>query len=75
MTERWKIALAQAIAQILGLGAMDRSGVVRLLRDGGGISEEQANEVIAYGLAHALLAVHPTDATQLHGTPKSPQRR
>jgi hypothetical protein len=49
---------------------MARSEVVDFLRNGAGMTEARANEVIAYGLAHSLLVEDPSDATRLLGTPK-----
>lgn len=66
--------LAHALAQVLALGAMARSEVVDFLRNGSGITEQRANEVIIYALAHSLLVEDPTDATRLVGTPRSSSR-
>ena len=74
MLDLWMVTLAHAVAQILGLSAMARLDVVKVLQNGTGMTEEQANEVIAYGLAHSLLVEDPTDATRLLGTPKPGQR-
>lgn len=75
MLHTWTVALAHAVAQILGLRSMARPEVVRFLQLGSGMTEEQADEVIAYGLANSLLVEDPTDATRLQGTPKSSMRR
>lgn len=68
------IVLAQALAQILALSAMARSEVVKLLQDGTGMTDEQANEVITYGLTHSLLVEEPAETAGLRGTSKSARR-
>jgi hypothetical protein len=68
------VTLAHAVAQILWLSPMARSEVVDFLRSGAGVTEEHANEVIAYGLAHSLLVEDPTGTTRLRGTPKLSKR-
>lgn len=62
--------LAHAVAQILGLSSMARLEVIKFLRNGTGITEVEANEVIAYALVHSLLVEDPADATQLQGAPR-----
>lgn len=54
---------------------MERAEVVLHLRNGCDLSEEQANEVIAYGLAHAFLVEDPRNPTQLQGAPRSSRPR
>lgn len=68
------MTIAHAVANVIGQCPMARSEVVVFLRNGTGMTEERANEVIAYGLDHSLLVEDPTDATRLHGTPKPSPR-
>jgi hypothetical protein len=68
------MTIAHAIAHVIGQSAMTRSKVVDILRNGAGMTEGRANEVIAYGLAHSLLVEDPSDATRLQGTPKASPR-
>jgi hypothetical protein len=63
-------ALAHAIAQIVGPFPMSRRDVVKVLKNGAGMTVEQADEVIAYGLAQSLLIEDPADPTQFQGAPK-----
>jgi len=54
---------------------MARSEVIQFIQKSANMTEEQANEVITYGLAHSLLVEDPTDATRLQGKPRAEQER
>jgi hypothetical protein len=69
------MTIAHAAAHVIGRCPMARSEVVDFLRNGAGMTEARANEVIAYGLAHSLLVEDPTDAARLQGRPRSSRRR
>lgn len=75
MQEHSTMTIAHAVAHVIGRNAMARWEVVVFLRKGTGMTEERANEVIAYGLAHSLLVEDPTDAARLQGRPRSSRRR
>ena len=53
---------------------MDRAQMVLFLQSECAVTEKQANEVLVYALAHALLGENLTKPRQLQVAPKPPRQ-